>query len=114
MALPPPPDRDGAPPRRPPRSSDEGGRPMRRSEGGADGGARRKGGAHRRLRKPCVFCKEEVAIDYKQGDRLRKFVTERGKIQSRRSTGCCARHQRELSVVLKRARYMALVPYLTV
>lgn len=82
-----------------------------RGEEASSGGPRRRGEVRRRLRKPCPYCKEEGPIDYKQADRLKKFISERGKIQPRRSTGCCARHQRELTVALNRARMMALLPF---
>ena len=60
----------------------------------------------------CQFCIEKVeVIDYKQGDMLRKFVMERGKIRPRRQTGTCAHHQRGLAVAIKRARHLALLPF---
>lgn len=63
-------------------------------------------------RKICVFCADKLTeIDYKDINRLKKFITEKGKILPRRQTGNCATHQRKLSVAVKRARYMALVPY---
>jgi small subunit ribosomal protein S18 len=63
-------------------------------------------------RKVCGFCVDKVeTIDYKAVDRLRKYLSERAKIEPRRKTGTCARHQRALSVALKRARHMALLPY---
>jgi len=63
-------------------------------------------------RKVCAFCVDnEKEIDYKAVDRLRKYLSERAKIEPRRKTGTCARHQRALSVALKRARHMALLPY---
>jgi small subunit ribosomal protein S18 len=63
-------------------------------------------------RKVCAFCVDNVKeIDYKAVDRLRKYLSERAKIEPRRKTGTCARHQRALSVALKRARHMALLPY---
>jgi small subunit ribosomal protein S18 len=63
-------------------------------------------------RKVCAFCVDDVkTIDYKAVDRLRKYLSERAKIEPRRKTGTCARHQRALSVALKRARHMALLPY---
>jgi small subunit ribosomal protein S18 len=52
-----------------------------------------------------------VAIDYKDHNRLRKFVTDRGKIAARRITGTCARHQRQLAIAIKRARHLALLPF---
>lgn len=69
-----------------------------------------------RIRRPkkkvCAFCAEKSAvIDYKDAAKLRKYITERGKIAPRRGTGCCAKHQRELAVAIKRARVMALLPY---
>ncbi|MBP3508054.1 MAG: 30S ribosomal protein S18 [Lachnospiraceae bacterium] len=66
----------------------------------------------RRRKKVCVFCADKNAvIDYKDVNRLRKFVSERGKILPRRITGTCAKHQRALTVAIKRARHVALMPY---
>ena len=63
-------------------------------------------------RKVCAFCVDKVTdIDYKDIAKLRRYVSERGKILPRRISGCCAKHQRELTVSIKRARYMALLPY---
>ena len=63
-------------------------------------------------KKVCVFCQEKVeAIDYKDVARLRKFITEGGKIVPRRMSGTCAKHQRELSKAIKRARVAALLPF---
>ncbi len=63
-------------------------------------------------RKVCSFCTEKaVFIDYKDVGRLRRFVTERGKILPRRVSGNCAKHQRALAVAIKRARELALLPY---
>lgn len=62
-------------------------------------------------RKVCAFCTEKVAIDYKDVARIKRFITEKGKILPRRQTGTCAKHQRELATAIKRARYMALIPY---
>ena len=60
----------------------------------------------------CQFCTDKsVTIDYKQGELLRRFVSEDGKIRPRRQTGTCARHQRELAVAIKRARHLALLPF---
>ncbi len=65
-----------------------------------------------RVTKPCKFCKEGVThIDYKDDRKLRKFMTDRGKITPRRITGTCAFHQRMLSAAIKRARMLALVPF---
>ncbi len=66
----------------------------------------------RGIRKTCRFCSEKVTdIDYKDLDRLGRFVTDRGKIIPSRLTGTCARHQRRLTTAIKRARFMALLPY---
>ena len=66
----------------------------------------------RRRKKVCVFCgKENNEIDYKDVAKLRKYVSERGKILPRRITGNCAKHQRALTVAIKRARHIALMPY---
>ncbi len=63
-------------------------------------------------KKVCNFCVDKVEqIDYKQGERLRRFITERGKILPRRISGNCAKHQRQLTIAIKRARQMALLPY---
>ena len=63
-------------------------------------------------RKVCAFCAEKVeVIDYKDVNRLKKYVTEGGKILPRRITGNCAKHQRALTVAIKRARHLALMPY---
>ena len=63
-------------------------------------------------RKVCQFCVDKVEhIDYKDLARLRRFVTERGKILPRRMSGNCAKHQRQLSIAIKRARHVALLPY---
>lgn len=66
----------------------------------------------RKRRKVCNFCVDRIAVvDYKDAARLRKFLTERGKILPRRITGNCARHQRQLTRAIKRARIMALLPF---
>ncbi len=63
-------------------------------------------------RKVCTFCTEKVdVIDYKRPDLLRRFLTDRGKIKPSRRTGTCAKHQRRLAVAIKRARHLALLPY---
>ena len=62
--------------------------------------------------KPCVYCKEDVTyVDYKDYNVLRRFVSDRGKIRARRVTGLCPQHQREAARSIKRAREMALLPY---
>ncbi len=76
----------------------------------SDSPMRRRPG--RRRKKVCAFCADESAvIDYKDVNRLRKYVSERGKILPRRITGNCAKHQRALTVAIKRARHLALMPY---
>ena len=63
-------------------------------------------------RKVCAFCLDKSrAIDYKDVSTLRRFLTERGKIKSRRKTGTCAKHQRRLATAVKRARHLALLPF---
>jgi small subunit ribosomal protein S18 len=59
----------------------------------------------------CPFCADKSVIDYKDISKLRKFVSERGKIEPRRRTGVCAKHQRRLALAIKRARFLALLPY---
>ncbi len=68
----------------------------------------------RKRRKVCAFCADKVEhIDYKDAGKLKKFLSERSKILPRRTTGTCAMHQRELTVAVKRARQIALLPYVT-
>ena len=63
-------------------------------------------------RKVCFFCAEKVEeIDYKDPLKLRRFISESGKIEPRRRSGTCAKHQRALAVAIKRARHLALLPY---
>lgn len=70
------------------------------------------GGPRKGRKKVCVFCVEKVnEIDYKDVTKLRRFVSERSKILPRRVTGTCAKHQRELTTAIKRARHLALLPY---
>ncbi|MBQ3008645.1 MAG: 30S ribosomal protein S18 [Oscillospiraceae bacterium] len=74
----------------------KGGRPVRRTS----------------RKKVCSFCVDKAeSIDYKDVAKLRKYITERGKIVPRRVTGTCAQHQRELTTAIKRARHVALLPY---
>ena len=61
--------------------------------------------------KVCAFCVENAAIDYKDIARLNKYISDRGKIEPRRRTGICAKHQRHLALAIKRARFLALLPY---
>ena len=66
----------------------------------------------RRRKKVCVFCAEKNAvIDYQDTNKLKRYISERGKILPRRITGNCAKHQRALTVAIKRARHVALIPY---
>jgi small subunit ribosomal protein S18 len=66
----------------------------------------------RRRKKVCVFCADKNnIIDYKDVNKLRRYISERGKILPRRITGNCAKHQRALTVAVKRARHIALIPY---
>jgi len=70
----------------------------------------------RRRKKVCVFCADKSAnagIDYKDVNKLKRYVSERGKILPRRITGNCAKHQRALTVAIKRARHIAIMPYVT-
>jgi small subunit ribosomal protein S18 len=93
------------------------GRPDRgpsRPEGGSRPPRRRRQTRrrYRPRRKVCAFCLEKTkTIDYKDIATLRRFITDRGKIRSRRKTGTCARHQRRLAVAVKRARHLALLPF---
>ncbi len=66
----------------------------------------------KRRRKVCSFCMDKIdAVDYKDVGRLRRFLSDRGKILPRRITGNCARHQRQLTRAIKRSRVMALLPF---
>jgi small subunit ribosomal protein S18 len=87
----------------PPRERDS----KRRKPGGPGG----PGGPRR---KNCYFCREKIEeVDYKNYNQLRRYISEKGKIRSRRITGTCRRHQSQVSVAIKRAREMALLPYVT-
>ncbi len=86
-----------------------GGRPQQRRP-------RRPGGKDRfsQRRRVCQFCVDKIRlVDYKDFQRLRRYLSDRGKIEPRRKTGTCARHQRSLTTALKRGRYMALLPYVS-
>jgi small subunit ribosomal protein S18 len=61
------------------------------------------------FKRDCRFCKDQIVVDYKQADLLKKFMTERGKILPRRISGICAWHQRQITRAIKRARVMLLV-----
>ncbi len=65
----------------------------------------------RRRRKVCVFCGKDNVIDFKDAAKLRKYISERGKILPRRVTGNCAKHQRAVTLAVKRARHLAILPY---
>ncbi len=96
---------------RPARPSYGGGRPSYgdRGDRGDRGGP---GGPRRPRRRVCSFCVDKVQrIDYKDVGRIRRYISERGKIDPRRKSGTCAKHQRMLTAALKRARFMALLPY---
>ena len=67
--------------------------------------------APRRRRKVCVFCGKDNVIDSNDVNKLKRYVSERGKILPRRVTGNCAKHQRAITVAIKRARHMAIMPY---
>lgn len=75
----------------------------------------RKGGKMRRVRKKvCIFCVDKAeSIDYKDVPKLKKYITERGKILPRRISGTCAKHQRQLTEAIKRSRNIALLPFTT-
>ena len=73
-----------------------------------------KGPRTRKRRKVCQFCADKCEwIDYKDASKLQRYISERGKILPRRTTGTCAMHQRELTVAIKRARQIALLPFVT-
>jgi small subunit ribosomal protein S18 len=87
-----------------------------RSSGGRPGpggaGMRKRRPPQVRTRRVCIFCAESnKQIDHKQTDTLKRFLTERGQIRPRRKTNLCTKHQRRLSTAVKRARFMALLPY---
>lgn len=81
-------------------------RPTRRRE--------KRGGPGAGRRKPCPYCRDKIEfVDYKDIGTLRKFISDRGKIRSRRITGACRRHQNQISTAVKRARELALLPYVS-
>ena len=90
-----------------------------RESSGGDRGAREErprrrtgGGGRFGRRRVCSFCVDKVdSIDYKEASRLRRYISDRGKIEPRRKTGTCAKHQRMLTLALKRARHVALLPF---
>ena len=74
---------------------------------------RRPGGMRKGRKKVCSFCVDKVEhIDFKDTAKLRRYLSERGKILPRRTTGTCAMHQRQLTEAIKRARHVALLPYI--
>ncbi|MGN6671896.1 MAG: 30S ribosomal protein S18 [Thermomicrobiales bacterium] len=100
------------------------GRPGRGDRGERPGGDDRPGGRPRRFgggggggryfqrRKVCQFCVDKIdEVDYKDLPRLRRMISDRAKIEPRRKTGTCAKHQRSLTVAIKRARHVALLPF---
>lgn len=94
-----------------PGAASRGPRPERRAPPGEAG----RGAPSRRFAPParrvCIYCKDKnKVIDYKNGDVLRRYLTDRGKIRPRRKIGTCARHQRQLALAIKRARHLALLP----
>ena len=82
-----------------------------KAERSGDAPARRR--APHRRKKVCVFCGKDNVIDYKDVNKFKRYISERGKILPRRITGNCAKHQRALTVAIKRARHVALMPYVT-
>ena len=75
----------------------------------------RRGGGQRRRKKVCHFCANHIDyIDYKDVELLKRYISEKGKILPRRVTGTCAKYQRLLTVAIKRARIMGLLPFTTV
>lgn len=63
-------------------------------------------------RKVCAFCSDKIeVVDYKDASKLRQYISERGRIDPRRKTGTCAKHQRAVAIAIKRARHLALIPY---
>ena len=88
------------------------GGPRGGSRGGSRGGRRPGGRRYYARRKVCSFCVGHVKyIDYKQVDTFRRYLSERFKIEARRKTGVCSKHQRGLSTAIKRARHLAMIPF---
>ena len=85
---------------------------QRRSSTPTDRRRDKKGGPGSGRRKPCPYCRDKIEqVDYKDIATLRKFISEQGKIRSRRITGACRRHQSQIARAVKRARELALLPY---
>ena len=95
----------------------QGPRPAGGPGGDGDGRPRQRrggGGRYAPRRKVCQFCMDNIGeVDYKDIARLRRHISERGKIEPRRKQGTCAKHQRSLTVAIKRARHVALLPFTT-
>lgn len=91
------------------RDRDSGGDDDRGRRGDSRGGFKRGRSFFRK--KVCRFCTQGLKVDYRDPESLRRFVTERGKILPRRITGTCAKHQRNLATEIKRARVIALLPF---
>ena len=104
----PPRDRRG-----PPNGDGDRGREEGDDRGGASRGGFRGRGKPFFRRKVCKVCTGKLKVDYKDAGTLRRFTTDRGKILPRRITGTCSKHQRRLAQAIKRARFLALVPYVT-
>jgi small subunit ribosomal protein S18 len=74
----------------------------------------RWGGRYVHKRKVCAFCQaNDAKVDYKEAGKLQRYISDRGKIEPRRRTGTCARHQRALAIAIKRARHIAILPYVS-
>ncbi|MCY4576196.1 MAG: 30S ribosomal protein S18 [Chloroflexi bacterium] len=105
--------RPAAPPSRPAYDRPQGGR----GPGDRPSGGRREGGGGRRFyprRRVCLFCADKEAVmDFKQPETLRRFISERARIEPRRKTSTCSRHQRALAREIKRARQAGLIPFTT-
>ena len=110
----PPQDRPSGPPQsgsRPPYDRPSGPRPPYQGRPGGGGGPRRPRGRYFPRRRRICPCVEGQKIDYKDIDFLRRFLTDQAKVESRRKTGMCAKCQRPLARAVKRARYLAMLPY---
>ncbi|MBL7124971.1 MAG: 30S ribosomal protein S18 [Dehalococcoidales bacterium] len=85
---------------------------MAERKSGESGGRRQNRARYVPRRKVCSLCIDNVkVIDYKDPVKLRRYISDRGKIEPRRRTGTCAKHQRALALAIKRARHLALLPY---
>jgi small subunit ribosomal protein S18 len=90
----------------------DGPRPRRYGNSDDDRRGGRRGYGPPAARRKCAFCANKtLELDYKKVDMLHNYTTERGKISTRRHSGLCARHQRDVSLAIKRARHLALLPY---